>query len=89
MVAGRGERQVPEVDREGQHGVATVRVAARLEIAGRAGNLPAVGIQEDEPDLVLVVDLGRRDEESENESEMRMAQRERPAALPSGRIRRW
>src|SRR4029079_10530304 len=29
-----------------------------------------------------VVDLGRRDEESENESEVRVAQRERPAADP-------
>ena len=61
VVARRREGQVPEVDREGQDGVAAVALAAGHEAAGRAGDLAAVGIEQDEPDLVLAVGLGRRD----------------------------
>src|SRR5215831_11092655 len=72
VVARALEGQVPEVDREGQDRVAPVDVTTRHELPGRARDLAAVGVEEDEPDLVLAVDLGRGHEQPEDHREMRM-----------------
>src|SRR6478609_7776295 len=80
VVARAVERQVPEVDRERQHGVPAVGMAAGGQVARRAGHLAAVRIQQYESDLVLVVGLGRGDEQAEDERQVGVAERERPAA---------
>ena len=59
-----------------------VGVAARHQAAGRAGDLGAVRVEEDDPELVLALGLGRGDEQADDQRQVRVAERERPAADP-------
>ena len=64
-----------------------VRIASRPSVWPRATRLPvapvtsrAVRVEQDEPELVLALGLGRRDEQADDEREVRVAERERPPA---------
>src|SRR6478752_190693 len=83
VVAGRGEGQVPQVDREREDGVTAVALAPRDDAPRRTGHLGPVGIQQDEPDLVLALGLGRGHLQADHERQVRVAQRE-PATADAG-----
>ena len=66
-----------------------VRIASRRvglavghQAAGRAGHLGAVRVEQHDPELVLALGLGRGDERPDDQREVRVAERERPAADP-------
>ena len=76
IIARSRECQVPQVDRERQDGITAVALAARREASGRPGDLATIGIEQDESDLVFAVRLRRRDLESDDQRQVRVAERE-------------
>src|SRR3972149_4965818 len=76
-VVARGlEDEVPQVHAEGQHRIAAVARAAGADARGAGGQLTSVRTEEDEADLVLCLQFGRRDQESHDQREVRVPQGE-------------
>ena len=83
VLAGRVEDQVPEVDAEGQHRVAPVARTVGADARRARRELLTVRAQQDEPHLVVGIELGRGDAQPDDEREVRVSEREGRAAEPA------
>ena len=57
-------------------------MAARHEAPRRPGDLGAIRVEQDDPELVLALGLGGRDEQADDQRQVRVPERERPTADP-------